>query len=547
VNWTAHTDTFARDHLPPTELQPEFLFDLPELHYPEHLNCATELLDRAISSGWGQRVAFRAPGVTWTYQDLLKHSNQIARVLTEDFKLETGNRVLLHGFNNPMMVACWFGIVKAGGIVVATMPLLRAKELTEVVTKAEISHALVDSRLNLELENALPNGPSLTVVCQFGNTDPDGLETRMASKPSGFQNADTHRDDVALIAFTSGTTGKPKGCVHFHRDVLAICDTFAKHTLKADPDDVFTGSPPLAFTFGLGGIVLFPMRIGASSVLLEKAAPELLLPAIAEFGISVVFTAPTSYRAMAGMAHDHDLSSLRKCVSAGESLPAATRTLWREASGIELIDGIGATEMLHIFISADESHAKAGATGKSVPGFTACVMDDDGNVLPTGQVGRLAVKGPTGCRYLADDRQRSYVQNGWNLTGDAYLIDQDGYFVYQARTDDMIISSGYNIAGPEVEGALLQHASVAECAVIGAPDASRGQIVLAVVVLRAGVEASSELVRELQDFVKRNIAPYKYPRAIEFREALPKTQTGKLQRFRLRQEALERHASQENA
>jgi 2-aminobenzoate-CoA ligase len=547
VNWTAHTDTFARDHLPSPELQPEFLFDLPELQYPEHLNCVTELLNKAIERGWGSRIALRAPGVTWTYQDVLDRSNRIARVLTEDFRLEPGNRVLLHGFNNPMMVACWFGIVKAGGIVVATMPLLRAKELTDVVTKAEISHALLDSRLASELENALPNCPSMTVLCRFGNTDPDGLESRMASKPSGFTNVDTHRDDVVLIAFTSGTTGKPKGCVHFHRDVLAICDTFAKHTLKANADDVFTGSPPLAFTFGLGGIVLFPMRIGASSVLLEKAAPEWLLPAIAEFKISVVFTAPTSYRAMAGMAREHDLSSLRKCVSAGEALPAATRTLWREATGIELIDGIGATEMLHIFISADEIEARAGATGKPVPGFTACVIDDEGNALPPGKVGRLAVKGPTGCRYLADDRQRNYVQNGWNVTGDAYMIDQDGYFVYQARTDDMIISSGYNIAGPEVEGALLQHASVAECAVIGAPDAERGQIVTAVVVLRAGLTPSSELARELQDFVKQAIAPYKYPRAIEFREALPKTQTGKLQRFRLRQDVLERAERRENA
>ncbi len=540
MNWTAHTDTFARDHLPPTEFQPEFVFELPELRYPEHLNCATELLDAAISRGWGERVAFRAPGVTWTYQDLLDRSNRIARVLVEDHGLEAGNRVLLHGFNNPMMVACWFGIVKAGGIVVATMPLLRAKELTDVVTKAEISHALVDARLAEELENALPDCPSLTNVCRFGNADAEGLEARMALKSGSFENVDTHRDDVVLIAFTSGTTGKPKGCVHFHRDALAICDTFAKHTLKANADDVFTGSPPLAFTFGLGGIVLFSMRIGASSVLLEKAAPELLLPAIAEFGISVVFTAPTSYRAMAGLVRDVDLSSLRKCVSAGEVLPAATRTLWREATGIELIDGIGATEMLHIFISADEREARAGATGKPVPGFAACVMDDDGNVLPPGQVGKLAVKGPTGCRYLADDRQRHYVRDGWNVTGDAYLMDEDGYFHYQARTDDMIISSGYNIAGPEVEGALLQHKSVAECAVIGAPDADRGQIVMAVVVLRAGIEPSPEMAKELQDFVKRTIAPYKYPRAIEFRDALPKTQTGKLQRFRLRQDALER-------
>ena len=540
MNWTAHTDTFARDNLPPTELQPEFLFDLPELQYPEHLNCATELLDAAISRGWSHRVAFRAPGVTWTYRDVLDRSNRIARVLVEDFRLEAGNRVLLHGFNNPMMVACWFGIVKAGGIAVATMPLLRAKELTDVVTKAQISHALVDERLAQELEKALVDCPSLTSLGRYGNTDADGLEARMALKSPDFENVDTHRDDVALIAFTSGTTGKPKGCVHFHRDVLAICDTFAKHTLRASPDDVFTGSPPLAFTFGLGGIVLFSMRVGASSVLLEKAAPELLLPAIAEFGISVVFTAPTSYRAMAGMVNDFDLSSLRKCVSAGEVLPAATRTLWREATGIELVDGIGATEMLHIFISADEHEARAGATGKPVPGFQACVLDDDGHALPPGQVGKLAVKGPTGCRYLADDRQRHYVRDGWNVTGDAYLMDEDGYFHYQARTDDMIISSGYNIAGPEVEGALLQHASVAECAVIGAPDADRGQIVMAVVVLRAGIAASPEMAKELQDFVKQRIAPYKYPRAIEFRDALPKTQTGKLQRFRLRQDALER-------
>jgi 2-aminobenzoate-CoA ligase len=538
MNWTAHTDTFARDSLPPLEQQPEYIFSLPELQYAEHLNCATELLDHAITKGWGPRIAIRAEGLSWTYQELLERANRIANVLVTDFKLEPGNRVLLHSFNNPMMVACWFGIVKAGGIVVATMPLLRAKELTEVIRKAQIAHALCDARLNPELELAKTNCPSLGHSCLFSSDASDGLESRMKAKSSSFKNMDTHRDDVMLIAFTSGTTGQPKGCMAFHRDVLAICDTFAKHTLRASQDDVFIGSPPLAFTFGLGGIVLFPMRIGASTVLLEKAAPELMLAATSAFRASVVFTSPTAYRAMASLVKDHDLSSLRKCVSAGEFLPAATRALWRETTGIELIDGIGATEMLHIFISADETNARAGATGKPVPGFRACVIDDNGLPLPAGNVGRLAVKGPTGCRYLADDRQLNYVQNGWNITGDAYLIDDDGYFIYQARTDDMIVSSGYNIAGPEVEGALLQHPSVAECAVIGLPDNERGQIVTAFVVLQSGLSASSELVKELQDFVKRTIAPYKYPRAIEFRESLPKTQTGKLQRFHLRQEAI---------
>ncbi|MDW8481137.1 MAG: AMP-binding protein [Meiothermus sp.] len=342
---------------------------------------------------------------------------------------------------------------------------------------------------------------------------------------------------MALIAFTSGTTGKPKGCVHFHRDLLAVCDTFGKHILRASPEDTFIGSPPLAFTYGLGGLVLFPMRIGAKSVLLERASPELLLPAIAEFRASVLFTSPTAYRAMAAQARGHELSSLRKCVSAGEFLPPSTRKLWKEATGIEMIDGIGATEMLHIFISHTEEEAKPGATGKPVPGYEARVVDEEGNPLPPGVVGRLAVRGPTGCRYLDDPRQRNYVQKGWNITGDAYLVDEEGYFVYQARTDDMIISAGYNIAAPEVEDALLLHPAVAECAVVGAPDPERGQIVKAYVVLRPGFAPSSELSKELQDFVKQQIAPYKYPRAIEFRESLPRTQTGKLQRYILRQEA----------
>jgi 2-aminobenzoate-CoA ligase len=499
------------------------------------MNCATELLDQ-MAARHPQRVCVRATGLSWTYGDLLEKANRIAGVLVEEMGLVPGNRVLLHAPNNPMLVAAWFAVMKAGGIAVTTMPLLRAKELTDVITKAQISHALCDGRLREGLENALPGCPTLKQVLYWG--EGGGLEALMAGKSGEFRNVDTASDETCLIAFTSGTTGKPKGCMHFHRDVLAICDTFAKYVLRASPDDLFIGSPPLAFTFGLGGLVLFPMRIGAGAVLLERGSPDLLLPAIAEYRASVVFTSPTAYRAMAAQAKNHNLSSLSKCVSAGEPLPASTRKLWKEATGIELIDGIGATEMLHIFISHTEAQARPGATGKPVPGYQACILDDDGRPMPPGQVGRLAVRGPTGCRYLDDDRQRQYVQHGWNITGDAFLVDAQGYFVYQARTDDLIISSGYNIAGPEVEDAILLHPDVAECAVVGVPDPERGQIVKAYLVLRPGVAASPELVKEIQDFVKQKIAPYKYPRAIEFRESLPRTPTGKLQRFVLRQEAL---------
>ncbi|HUQ26946.1 MAG TPA: AMP-binding protein [Usitatibacter sp.] len=533
---SAHVDTFARDHLPPSEEWPEFLFELPELRYPAKFNCAAEILDRRVRAGEGARICIRAPGVQWTYADLLDRANRIARVLAEDMGVVPGNRVLLRGANNPMMAACWFAIVKAGAIAVATMPLLRAKELTDVITKAEISHALCDLRLAGELREAQPGCPTLRSIRHFNDASPEGLEAAMTGKPGHFRNVETAADDTCLIAFTSGTTGKPKGTMHFHRDVLAACDCWPKSTLRATRDDVFIGSPPLAFTFGLGGILLFPMRIGASTVLIEKAPPDLLLAAMAEFHATVCFTVPSSYRAMAAHVKAHDLSSLRKCVSAGEALPAATRKLWKDASGIEIIDGIGATEMLHIFISADESTSRPGATGKPIPGYVACVMDDDGKPLPPNQVGKLAVKGPTGCRYLADDRQRNYVKDGWNYTGDAYLVDADGYFVYQARTDDMIISAGYNIAGPEVEGALLAHPAIAECAVIGTPDEERGQLVTAFVVLREGHAQSEDLAKELQDFVKRTIAPYKYPRLVRFRASLPRTETGKLQRFRLREE-----------
>jgi len=414
------------------------------------------------------------------------------------------------------------------------MALLRAKELTDIVTKAQVSHALCDARLADELQNARTSCPMLREVRYFASDAEDGLESLARHKPAAFGNVDTAADDTALIAFTSGTTGKPKGTMHFHRDVIAACDCWPRATLRASADDVFTGSPPLAFTFGLGGLLLFPMRIGASTLLVERPASDALLDAISRHHATVLFTAPTSYRAMAPNVGTHDLSSLRKCVSAGEALPAATRQLWKDATGIEIIDGIGSTEMLHIFISHDEAEAKPGSTGKPVPGYRACVMDDAGRPLPHGQVGHLAVKGPTGCRYLADSRQSNYVRNGWNYTGDAYLIDDDGNFIYQARTDDMIVSAGYNIAGPEVESALLLHPAVAECGVIGVDDAQRGQIVKAFVVLKPGHEGNPAMTAELQDFVKRTIAPYKYPRAIEYLPSLPRSEVGKLQRFRLR-------------
>jgi len=547
---SAHQDTFARDNLPPPDQWPALVFDLPSLRFPERMNCAHELLDRWVEAGQGDRPCVIGSGgsdgsggsrgeVRWTYAELQAQANRIAQVLVNEMGVVPGNRVLLRGANTPQMVACWFAVMKAGAIAVATMPLLRAKELGQVIEKARISHALCDAALAGELETARARFPVLERVCLFRSEAADGLEALAGRQSDRFDNVDTASDDCALIAFTSGTTGQPKGTMHFHRDVIAICRCWPEHCLRANADDVFIGSPPLAFTFGLGGLVLFPLSVGASTVLLEKASPDALLPAIAKHRATVCFTAPTSYRAMAAQAASHDLSSLRKCVSAGEALPAATRQLWKDTTGLQLIDGIGATEMLHIFISHTEETARPGATGKAVPGYRARVVDDEGRDVPPGQVGKLAVQGPTGCRYLADDRQLKYVKQGWNLTGDAYLIDADGYFVYQARTDDMIISGGYNIAGPEVESALLAHPAVAECAVIGVPDDERGQLVKAFVVLKpdaAGSGDEAALVKAMQDFVKATIAPYKYPRAIEFRASLPRTETGKLQRFLLREQ-----------
>ena len=540
---TGHVDTFSRDHLPPREQWPEMRYDtLPTLAYPDRLNCAVELLDRAVAEGKGERTVFVTPAERWTYRELQARANRIARVLVEDMGLVPGNRVLLRGPNNPMMAACWFGILKAGGVVVCTMPLLRRRELAYIADTARIALALCDHRFLEECEPAMaqdasgaprPGGRTVS----FGAGEAAGsLESMMATKPDDFTACDTAADDVALIAFTSGTTGQGKGTMHFHRDVLAICDCFPPHVLKATADDVFCGSPPFAFTFGLGGLVLFPMRIGASSLLLEQAAPPHLIKGIDQHKPTVLFTAPTAYRAMLGLLATHDVSSLRRCVSAGETLPLATFEAWQKATGLRIIDGIGATEMLHIFISASDDDIRPGSTGRAVPGYEATVLDDDGRPLPAGSIGRLAVRGPTGCRYLDnEERQRAYVQDGWNLTGDSYRLDADGWFWYVARTDDMIISSGHNISGAEVENVLLEHPAVAECGVVGIPDDERGQIAKAFVVLRAGHAAGDELAKALQDHVKHTIAPYKYPRAVAFLDKLPRTDTGKLQRFRLRE------------
>jgi 2-aminobenzoate-CoA ligase len=530
---SAHVDTFARTNLPPAEQQPQFLFDLPELQFPAQLNCATELLDRHVREGRGDRVCIRAQGLSWTYRELQDKADRIAQVLVHEMGLVPGNRVLLRAPNNPMLVACWFAVMKAGAIAVATMPLLRAKELKAIVDIGQVTHALCDAALAEELQHTALACPGLRQIRHFNYEGPDSLERAMQRHPHPYANVETAADDCCIFGFTSGTTGVPKCTMHFHRDVMAICACWPPHVLRPEPDDVFIGSPPLAFTFGLGGLVLFPMAVGASTVLLEKAGPPQLLDGIKEFGATILFTAPTSYRTLAARGVELRRTPLRKCVSAGEALPSSTRTMWREATGIELIDGIGATELLHIFISADEAHARAGATGVPVPGYRAEVVGDDGQPAPVGTVGQLRVKGPTGCRYLADARQLNYVRDGWNYTGDAYWMDADGYFHYHARTDDMIITAGYNIASPEVEDALMLHPAVAECGVVGVPDAERGQIVKAFVVLRPGHVGDAQMTQALQDFVKQTVAPYKYPRAIQFVDKMPRTQTGKLQRFKL--------------
>ena len=531
---TAHVDTFVRDNLPPREQWPELVFDLPELQYPARLNCAVELLDTMVAKGHGGRIAIRAPDGQCTYAQLLAQANRIANLLVREMGVLPGNRVLLRGPNNPMMAACWLAVMKAGAVCVATMPLLRAKEIVEIATKARVTHALCDRRLDTELLAALPSCPALKTIRYWYDDAPDSVDARCLAQPDTFANVDTAADDPALVAFTSGTTSKPKGTVHFHRDIIAMCDCFPRSCLKVVPDDIFCGTPPLAFTFGLGGMLCFPLRFGASTALVERLNPESLWETVQKFRATVVFSAPTMFRAMAAIAKNYDLSSVTRCVSAGEALPDPTRQAFKAATGIELIDGIGATEMIHMFISHRPENVRPGATGYAIPGYQAAVLDEAGRPCAPGVVGRLAVKGPTGCRYLADERQKVYVQDGWNITGDAYSRDADGYFFYQARTDDMIISAGYNIAGPEVEGALLAHPAVAECGVVGWPDEARGMIVKAYVVLKPGHPRDAAMVTSLQDHVRQAIAPYKYPRAVEFVDALPRTETGKLQRFRLR-------------
>jgi 2-aminobenzoate-CoA ligase len=531
---SAHRDTFAIDRLPPAELWPE-LPGIEQLGYPARMNAASVLVDDWVRAGQGDRTALLFDGGSWSYRELMERSNRIANVLVSALELQPGNRVLLRGANTPMMVAAWFGVLKAGGICVATMPLLRAREIGAIADVAAISLALCDTRVAEDCRRARDEQGGLQRIVEFHSEDPGGLESLMAGASATFDPVRTAAEDVALIAFTSGTTGRPKGTVHFHRDLLAICDTYGKHVVRLTPADLCCGSPPLAFTFGLGGLVLFPMRVGAASLLLEQGSPPHLLDGIGRHRATAAFTAPTAYRVMAGLLGDGDVSSLRVCVSAGEHLPAATFEQWRTRTGLEILDGIGSTEMLHIFIGSPEGETRAGSTGRVVPGYRARVVDAHGHDLPPNEVGHLAVQGPTGCRYLDnEERQRAYVRNGWNYPGDAYRRDEQGYFWYQARTDDLIVSAGYKIPGPEVEAALLEHPSVAECGVVGLPDEERGERVTAYVVLREGYAASAELRGALQDFVKAQIAPYKYPRTIEFVASLPRTQTGKLQRFRLR-------------
>ena len=540
---SAHVDTFTRDHLPPADTWPALEFTLPELHYPERLNAAAVLIDNAVETYGPDRPALRTPdGTVWSYGQLQLHSNQVAQVLTEDLGVEPGNRVLLRGPNNPWLVAAWLGVLKAGAVVVTTMPMLRSSEVATLIQLTKPVVAISDHRFVDELATAA--GEDVAVL-SYGGPDDGDLTARCEGKSGEFTAVDTSADDVALLGPTSGTTGVPKVTMHFHRDVLANADTFARHILQPTADDVFAGSPPLAFTFGLGGLVIFPLRFGASSLLTEKAGPVELAEHASAAGATILFTAPTAYRAILKEKRGDLLRGLRVAVSAGEHLSKETWEAVREATGLKLVNGIGATELLHVFISAAGDDIRPGTTGKAVPGFRATILDQDGNELGPGHSGRLAVIGPTGCRYLDDARQANYVVNGWNVTGDTFSMDEDGYFTYQARSDNMIVSSGYNIGAPEVETAIDQHPDVVENAVIGRPDPERGSIVCAFIVLREGVIGDAAKRKEIQDFVKQTIAPYKYPRDVRFVTELPRNPSGKLQHFKLRDGLLNESATGE--
>jgi len=530
-----YEDNFAHDHLPHPSLQAECFTGHPDFEFDGALNCVDKLLDDHIKEGRGNSVAIRTFTETWTFNDLYEKANQIAHTLVENLDFVPGNRVLIRSANNPMYVACWFGILKAGGIVVATMPLLREKELSIMIESARISHVLCDYRL--EEEMLLVKSPYLkhTITFDGSGAGVSKLETLMGNKPKVFSNYHSLADSISIIGFTSGTTGKPKMTSHYHKDILLICEAFPKYSLQPTPNDVFTGSPPLGFTFGLGGLVLFPFYYGASTFLIEKPSPEWLLKAIDEHKVSICFTAPTAYRVLTSKIKEFDISSLRKCVSAGETLPLKVWEDWYEATGLKIIDGIGSTEILHIFISSTEDNMRKGATGLPIRGYEAKIVDKKGIEVPDGTPGRLAVRGITGCKYLnSKDKQKEYVQNGWNVTGDIFRKDTDGYFWFVARGDDMIISSGYNIAAVEVESVLLTHADIAECAVVGLPDENRGMLVCAYIVLKEKEKACPEFTKTLQDWFKEVAAPYKYPREIKYLDALPKTETGKIQRFKLK-------------
>ncbi|OYO25356.1 2-aminobenzoate-CoA ligase [Enemella dayhoffiae] len=533
---TAHQDTCPRDSLPPDERWPRLEFTLPELNYPERLNAAGELIDRAVAEHGADRLALLTPdGERWSYGDLQRRANQVAQVLTEDFGVVPGNRVMLRSPNNPWTVACWLGVLKAGGVVVTTMFALRAHEIEPLIRVTRPVVAISDHRFVDALRDAVVASDYDLRLVTFGGDRGDDLVRLAEAKSGEFTNVDTASDDIALFGPTSGSTGVPKITMHFHRDILANADTFAKHVLKPRADDVFACSAPFAFTFGLGALVVFPLRVGAASLLTERATPVELADLVAEHGVTCLFTAPTAYRQILKEHKEDALKGVRRAVSAGEHLPEDVWHEVHERTGLKLIDGIGATELLHIFISAADDDIRPGATGKPVPGFRAKIVDAEGIDAPVGELGRLAVIGPIGCRYLKDDRQLDYVQDGWNLTGDTFRMDEDGYFWYSARSDNMIISSGYNIGGPEVEMAVDQHPDVAETAVVGRPDPDRGSVVCAFVVLRDGVVGDDAKRKEIQDFVKQQIAPYKYPRDVRFVSALPRNPSGKLQHFKLRE------------